>query len=203
LQNRVNPYGEIIETKARGSWMGNRGLLHNAEQHIIRSYKLRAWITCLLQFKGRHREIMTPNRYTELFFFDEATAFAAGHRPCCECRREDFNRFKAFWIKGNSEYNFSAKTSIDEIDKIIHHERMNSDGSKKIYTANAGSLPDGTFISIGKSPYLVVNRHMYLWTPAGYVKKQNLPVNHEVDVLTPKSIVNAFHAGYVPQMKLP
>ena len=181
--------------------MGNRGLLHSAGQHIIRPYKLKAWITCLLQFKGRRREIMTPNLYTELFFLDEATAFAAGHRPCFECRREDANRFKAFWIKGNPGYNFSAKTSIGAIDKILHHERMNSDGSKKMYKANATLLPHGTFISIDKSPYLVVDRHMYLWTPAGYTNKQTLP-GPEVDVLTPKSIVNAFHAGYVPQMTL-
>ena len=200
LQNRVNPYGEIIETKARGSWMGNRGLLHNPEQHIIRPYKLKAWITCLLEFKGRYREIMTPNLYTELFFLDEATAFAAGHRPCFECRREDSNRFKAYWLKGNPAYNFSLKTSINAIDKILHQERMNEDGSKKMYKTNAGSLPDGTFISINKSPYLIINRHMYLWTPAGYTKKQTLPVDDEVNVLTPKSIVNAFYAGYVPQM---
>jgi len=202
LQNRVNPYGEIIETKTRGLWMGNRGLLHNPDQHVIRPYKLKAWITCLLQFKGKHREIMAPNRYTELFFLDEATAFAAGHRPCFECRREDFNKFKTFWIKGNPGYNFSAKTSIDAIDKILHHERMNEDGSKKMYKTNTRLLPNGTFISIDNSPYLIANGHMYLWTPGGYTKKQNLPARDEVNVLTPKSIVNVFHAGYVPQMNI-
>src|SRR5690242_1774734 len=172
MQNRVNPYGEIIETKARGSWMGNRGLLHDPSKHIVRPYKLKAWITCLLQFKGRHREIMAPNRYTELFFLDEATAFAAGHRPCFECRREDFNRFKTLWIKGNPEYNFSAKTSIEAIDKILHHERMNDDGSKKTYKANINSLPVGTFISIDNDPWLIANDHIWLWTPGGYIKKQ-------------------------------
>jgi hypothetical protein len=203
LQNRINPYGEIIETKARGLWMGNRGLLHNPDQHIVRPYKLKAWITCLLQFKGRHREIMAPNRYTELFFLDEATAFAAGHRPCFECRREDFNRFKAFWIKGNPEYNFSIKTSIDAIDKILHPERINDDGSKKTYKANAGSLPDGTFISIGNDQYLIADDHIYLWTPGEYTSKQLLPRKGVVNVLTPKSIVNTFSTGYVPQMKIP
>jgi hypothetical protein len=203
LQNRVNPYGEIIKTKARGLWMGNRGLLHNPDQHIVRPYKLKAWITCLLQFKGRHREIMAPNRYTELFFLDEATAFAAGHRPCFECRREDFNRFKAFWIKGNPEYNFSIKTSIDAIDKILHHERMNEDNSKKMYKANSRSLPDGAFISINNDPYLIANNQIYLWTPGGYIKKHPLPDRGKANVLTPKSIVNAFSTGYVPQMKIP
>ena len=107
MQNRVNPYGKIIETEARGAWMGNRGLLHNENKEIVRPYKLKAWITCLLQFKGRQREIMSPNRYTELFFLDEATALAAGHRPCFECRKEDYNKFKSLWIKGNPGCNFS------------------------------------------------------------------------------------------------
>jgi hypothetical protein len=201
MRNRVNPYGEIIETKARGSWMGNRGLLHDPAQHIVRSYKLKAWITCLLQFRGRHREIMTPNRYTELFFLDEATAFAAGHRPCFECRREDFNKFKALWIKGNPEYNFSLKTSIEAIDKILHHERMNDDGSKRMYKANINSLPDGTFIALENDPYLIADGYIYLWTPGGYTKKKSLPEG-EADVLTPKSIVNTLRTGYVTQMNL-
>ncbi|HTJ10817.1 MAG TPA: hypothetical protein VL547_02270, partial [Dinghuibacter sp.] len=98
LQNRVDPYGNIIFTPARGAWMGNRGLLHDAQQHIRRPFRLKAWIICVLQFKGRHRPVMAPGQYTELFFLDEATALSAGHRPCAECRREDFNRFKAAWI---------------------------------------------------------------------------------------------------------
>jgi hypothetical protein len=201
MRNRVNPYGEIIETKARGSLMGNRGLLHDPAQHIVRSYKLKAWITCLLQFRGRHREIMTPNRYTELFFLDEATAFAAGHRPCFECRRDDFNRFKTLWIKSNPEYNFPAKTSIEAIDKILHHERMNDDGSKRMYKANINSLPDGTFIALENDPYLIAGGYIYLWTPGGYTKKKSLPEG-EADVLTPKSIVNTLRVGYVTQMNL-
>jgi len=202
MQNRVNPYGEIIETKARGAWMGNRGLLHDPDQHIVRSYKLKAWITCLLQFKGRHREIMAPNRYTELFFLDEATAFAAGHRPCFECRREDFNKFKALWIKGNPEYNFSPKTSIEAIDKILHHERMNDDGSKKMHKANIKSLPDGVFISIDNTPWLIANDLIHLWTPGGYTMTQSLSHKSEVNVITPKSIVNTLRTGYVTQMNL-
>jgi hypothetical protein len=202
LQNRVNPYGKIVETKARGEWMGNRGLLHNENKEIIRPYKLKAWITCLLQFKGRHSEIMTPNRYTELFFLDEATAFAAGHRPCFECRREDYNKFKSLWIKGNPSYNFSPKTSIEAVDNILHHERINDDGSKKTFTADIRSLPVGTFISIENEPYLIVDNQLFLWTAGGYTNKRSLLHKHEVSVLTPKSVVNTFRAGYVPQMKL-
>src|SRR3978361_1384995 len=115
LQNRVDPFGNIINTSARGALMGNRGLLHNDKQTLVRTFKLKAWITCKLEFKERKRTVMAPNQYTELFFLDEATSFAAGHRPCFECRREDYNRFKTNWLKGNPEYSFNGKTSIKEI----------------------------------------------------------------------------------------
>lgn len=202
MQNRVNAFGEIIETKARGAWMGNRGLLHNDARQIVRAYKLKAWIICLLEFKGRHREIMTPRLYTELFFMDEATAFAAGHRPCFECRRSDYNRFKEYWLKGNPEYHFSLSTSINEIDKILHNERMNEDGSKKLYTANIQSLPNGTFISVDDKAYLIAGKYLHLWSVDGYTNKSMINGNDTVNVLTPKSIVNAFKAGYTPQINL-
>src|SRR5258707_3661680 len=102
LQNRVNPWGELFRTPARGTMMGNRGrTLHNAQQEIVRSYGGKRWICCLLEFKGRRRQIMSPGQYTELFFLDEATAFAAGHRPCAECRRERYKAFRAAWINWN------------------------------------------------------------------------------------------------------
>src|SRR5580704_4179598 len=98
LQNRVDPFGNLIRTAARGTMMGNRGgVLHDAGQEIVRDYKSRRWITCLLEFRERRRVVMSPNRYTELFFLDEAVAFAAGHRPCAECRRERYDSFKAAW----------------------------------------------------------------------------------------------------------
>ena len=124
LQNRVDPFGQIIKTTAKGAWMGNRGILHNDEQQVLRPFKLKAWLTCNLQFRGRKRQVMAPNRYTELFFMDEATSFAAGHRPCFECRRIDYNHFKTLWLKGNPEYEFNEKTSIQKIDAILHQERM-------------------------------------------------------------------------------
>ncbi len=168
LQNRVDPFGNIIKTSARGSLMGNRGLLHNDKQQIVRPFKLKAWITCKLVFKGRKRQVMTPNLYTELFFLDEATSFAAGHRPCFECRREDYNRFKTYWLKGNPEYGFNEKTSIKEIDDIIHKERMNGDFSKVMHEELLQTLPDGTFVLFNNEPYLLKNGLMYKWTAFGY-----------------------------------
>jgi len=201
LQNRVDPFGQIIKTQARGSWMGNRGILHNEQQQVLRPFKLKAWLICKLEFNGRKRPVMAPNRYTELFFLDEATAFAAGHRPCFECRRADFNKFKSLWLKGNPEYNFSEKISFQKIDEVIHKERMNSDGSKVTFDEDANHLPDGTFVLYNKEAYLILNGSMYLWSPFGYEKGIALPNADKLSVLTPKSVVNTFRAGYLPQMK--
>jgi hypothetical protein len=202
LQNRVDPQGNIIKTPARGAWMGNRGLIHNDKKEIVRPYKLIPWITCLLQFKGWHREVMTPNRYTELFFLDEATAFSAGHRPCKECRREDHLRFKKFWVKGNPEYGFNEKISIGKIDAIIHAERIAVDKSKVTYEESPGKLPDGAFVLYDDKPHLLKRNKMYLWTPAGYEKGIDLPKVNTLPVITPRSIVNTFSAGYIPQMSI-
>jgi hypothetical protein len=143
---------------------------------------------------------MSPNLYTELFFLDEATAFAAGHRPCFECRREDYKRFKTAWLKGNPEYGFDEKTPIGKIDDILHQERMDKKGGKGTYEAEIRDLPDGTFIEIGGKAYLVADNHIFGWTPFGYEKGQELTQEQQVNVLTPKSTVNTFRAGYIPQM---
>ncbi|MGI8952168.1 MAG: hypothetical protein ACR2FN_11360 [Chitinophagaceae bacterium] len=202
LQNRVDPQGNIIKTSARGAWMGNRGQLHDEQQHVLRNFKLKAWLICLLEFKNRKRHVMAPNRYTELFFLDEATAFAAGHRPCFECRREDYNRFKSCWLKGNPEYGFDNKISIQKIDNILHGERINGEGKKVTYAENIKNIPDGTFILFNRKPYLIANKLMHTWSPFGYNEVIDLPKTGMATVLTPRSTVNSFRAGYRPQMML-
>ncbi|HVV05698.1 MAG TPA: hypothetical protein VHC96_15820 [Puia sp.] len=200
LQNRVDPFGNIIRTPARGTWMGNRGVIHDEHKTIRRTFRIKAWITCVLQFKGRHRAVMTPNRWTELFFLDEVTAFAAGHRPCFECRREDAVRFKTYWIKGNPEHGFSTNTPIGDIDKILHDERIDPRGEKVTYKALLQELPDGTFIEMEGRGWLVARGHVHAWTPFGYEQGRVLPSGQRVNVLTPRSIVNALQAGYTPQI---
>ena len=101
LQNRVDPYGKLHAIAARGAWMGNRGILHDDEKRIVAPWRLKRWITCALTFRGRKRQVFAPHRYSELFFLDEATSFAAGHRPCAECRRERYNEFRAAWFEAN------------------------------------------------------------------------------------------------------
>jgi hypothetical protein len=202
LQNRVDPQGNFIETSAHGNWMGNRGQLHNTGKSILRPFKLKAWLICLLEFKGRRREVMAPNLYTELFFWDEATALAAGHRPCFECRREQADRFKVAWIKGNPQYHFDSKVAISKIDEVIHEQRINKDGIKITFKALLKDLPNGVFIEINDQPYLLSNGHRYSWSPDGYGKAYPLNQNELVTVLTPASVVNAIRAGYQPQMEI-
>jgi hypothetical protein len=199
LQNRVDPYGNIIKTSARGHWMGNRGILHDEHKNVLRKFKLKAWLACVLQFNGRKREVMAPRRYTELFFWDEATSFAAGHRPCFECRRQDYNRFKHYWLMGNKDYGFNENVSIQEIDKILHSERIDRNG-KVTYEADINALPDGCFIEGDGKPWLILKGNILEWTPAGYGKKEPFPASGKVKVLTPESTVNAFKAGYVPEV---
>lgn len=197
LQNRVDPFGNIFRTAARGTMMGNRGgALHNDGREIVRVYKSRRWITCVLQFHGRHRVVMSPNRYTELFFLDEAVAFSAGHRPCAECRRERYNAFRQAWrrMKRHDRPPFA-----DEMDLELHPARIDK-RDKVTYEAALRSLPQGCFVQIEGSAYLVWGDALLLWTPSGYTRKRRRPENLLVRVLTPEPIVGCFRHGYVPEI---
>jgi len=201
-QNRVDPFGNFIKTEARGTMWGNRGALHKDGQEILRSFKLEQWITCVLEYKGIRRQIMGPGRLTELFFLDEATSFSAGHRPCALCRRPAYDAFKTAWIKGNPEYGFDAKTSIKEIDHIIHRERISKGGEKITYEENPAHLPDGVMIVYEGDPYLFRQNKIQLWTPFGYEKQIPLPSTKKLLILTPESIVKAFKYGYCPAVSI-
>jgi hypothetical protein len=189
-------------TKARGHWMGNRGILHDREKRIVRAFKSKAWLTCLLEFRGRKRQVMSAHRYTELFFIDEATAFAAEHRPCFECRRNDFLLFKALYLKGNPQYHYDPDVSIREIDKILHQERIDCQGRKITRLESSNAIPDGVFVLVKDKPYLIARHQMYCWSPQGYVSGFPLPDSKKLTVLTPFSVVNTFRAGYTPQMAI-
>ncbi|WON93739.1 MULTISPECIES: hypothetical protein [unclassified Sphingobacterium] len=196
LQNRISPEGSFIKTTARGTWLGNRGVVHNEQKEIVKPYNIKAWIICMLEFKGRHREIMQPDRWTELFFLDEATAFSAGHRPCFQCRYRDHMRFKEYWIKGNPQFGFDMKTPIKEIDAIIHAERISPKGLKVTYPEQIKSLPDGLFINSNDGFYLLWKGRLYHWTPYGYDHSILAIPDQTVEILTPRSIVETVRAGY-------
>jgi len=198
LQNRVDPFGNLIRTEARGAMMGNRGgALHNADRKIVRSYKSRRWITCVLEFRGRHRIVMSPNRYTELFFLDEAVAFAAGHRPCAECRRERYNAFREAWRRQNKH---PALRFADEIDLELHPVRIDKERNKVTHQAALRLLPDGCFAQIEGSAYLVLGDALFLWTPEGYARREVRPKDSIVTVLTPEPFVGCFRHGYMPEI---
>ena len=200
LQNRVDPFGAIFRTTARGTFMGNRGgALHNDHRQIVRSHKGSRWITCLLEFKGRRRTVMTPNRYTELFFLDEAVSFAAGHRPCAECRRRRFDEFRQAW-KSWSAPGSPEPIRVPEMDALLHRSRIDRHGAKVTYEANLDTLPDATFVQIGDSAWLVWHDHLLLWTPEGYTKRQPRPGRLTATVLTPRPIVECFRTGYRPEV---
>ena len=202
-QNRVTPAGELIVTNARGQFMGNRGVLHNDNSELTaKRWTHQQWIICLLEFKGRKRDpLMKPGCYTELFFGDEATALAAGHRPCWECNRGRYNQFKAAWLKGNPEYGFDPKVSIKEIDRVLHQERTHSARKNNPYRSKLGDLPDGVFVMTddAEGQYFLIQYGMLMrWSPEGYKHGPLVDSQQEVSVLTPKSTVNAIRAGYSP-----
>jgi hypothetical protein len=202
LQNRVTPFGQIVAAPERGTMMGNRGgNIHTDEKRLRRGrpWTNERWITCVLEFKDRHREVMQPGKYTELFFLDEATAFAAGHRPCAECRRADFTRFNACWVKANRPDGFVLRT-VSEIDRQLHEERIVAGTrNQRTWRADAATLPGGTFVEWDGDAFLVWDRALRRWSFGGYNDFRRLPAG-EVTVLTPPSIVQAFAAGYVPKV---
>jgi hypothetical protein len=202
LQNRVTPLGELIATPARGALMGNRGRLHDHDRRIVRRVvrSYRAWVTCLLEFRGRHRAVMAPDRYTELFFLDEATALAAGHRPCGECRRSDYRRFKALWLAANRARGLGTEVQIGAVDHELHRDRLNADGRARTYPARLGSLPEGVFVVLpdGPTPHLYWRRRLLPWSPEGYGASRAAGHDLRVTVLTPRSTTRTIAAGYVP-----
>lgn len=200
-QNRVTPRAELIATPARGTLMGNRGCLHNAQGEIVRDFVGKRWIACLLEFRGRRRAVMTPGRYTELFFLDEATALAAGHRPCAECRREDYNRFRQAWVDAGLPRT-GPLPSADEMDAHLHAERLDAAGGKAIHPARLVDLPAGVFVVLDGNdrPLLFHNGLLWPWTPDGYSAPFAPAPDASPRLLTPPSIVAVLAAGYVPMV---
>lgn len=195
LQNRVTPTGEIIATPHRGLFTGNRGIIHDPKTKTLltRRWASPAWLTCVCEFRGRRREVMGGRSWTELFFLDEATAFAAGHRPCFFCRRDDAVRFRAAWEEGNRVKGVRAR----DIDAVLHRERL-SGGNKRLHTLPKPleQLPDGAMVQRESEIYLIAQGRALSWSPAGYRSAQTAP--QAAMLLTPPSTLRALSAGYRP-----
>lgn len=199
FQNRVDPWGRLRAVSARGTLLGNRGILHDAQQEIVAQWKSKGWVTCQLEFEGRKREVFSAGRYSQLFFLDEATAFSAGHRPCAECRRARHDKFKSAWVKANPGLVRTANPPIAEMDKVMHAERALRGGGKITFEAALADLPPGTFIELGGEAVLVWRRGLLRWSFAGYSGDQILLApSTPVRVLTPASVVRVFRSGFVP-----
>jgi hypothetical protein len=200
LQNRVDPYGRLHAVDARGAWMGNRGVLHNSAGEVVAPWRSLRWITCVLRFKGIRREVFAPHHYSELFFLDEATSLAAGHRPCAECRRDRFREYRDAWAAGSRDRLSSQPVRADEIDRLVHADRVDRRGEKKTYEAVLSSLPPGTMIERGGRAFLCWGGRLRAWSFSGYGPAVRVPPRTKVRVLTPRSIVKTIRSGFVPQV---
>jgi len=195
LQNRVQPNGEIISDPARGTFTGNRGILHRDDRTLgTARWSHHAWICCVLDWQGRKRTPMTGRNWTELFFLDEAVAFAAGHRPCGYCRRADYNRFADAWA-----LHLGHRPKAQQMDKALHRARIIPRTRDQLtHSATYSSLPNGVMIACVDGPSLVWQGALFPYTRAGYETPRPMPEDMAVTVLTPKPIVDVLRAGYIP-----
>ena len=197
--NRMTPFGVPEAVPARGTLMGNRGCLHDNAGHIRRHHAGRRWIACRLSFRGwRRAPLLQPGRFTELFFLDEATAMAAGHRACALCRREDYSRLGALWRELHA-----GPPGADAIDARLHAERLDpATRGRRLHAAAFDALPDGAFVLHEGAPWLVRGARLMRWTPAGYDDGVARPAGREALVITPPSLVAVLRAGWQPLVPL-
>jgi hypothetical protein len=197
LQNRVTPLGDIVAIAQRGTFVGNRGIIHDPATRTLlgRRWTTKAWLVCQLHYKGRRREVMARRSWTELFFLDEAVALAAGHRPCFYCRRAAAEAFRAAWAKGRRE----APSLAPEIDAVLHGERLDH-GRKRVHVilGPADELPDGVMITSDGAAFTLVRGRAFRWTEEGYGPAEDIP--RGAGLLTPPSTVLAMRAGYRPHL---
>ena len=197
LRNRVTPFGDIVAAPERGTMFGNRGgILHDEHKKIVRTSQVRRWLSCVLEFQGIRRTLMKPRSYTALFFPDEATAFAAGHRPCFECRRQDALNFQVCWAKA-----FGVTAKADEMDRVLSSERRHRGGQQRTCMADLACLPTGTFVALDGTAWLLLDGQLQSWIgwrvfrcaarrASGAVRK----------VLTPRDDCRAAISGYTPKV---
>lgn len=200
-RNRVTPLGDIVAVPGRGSWMGNRGRLHEGRgtRDIVRSYRGKMWIICTLSFKDRQLPQWEPGHNTQLFFLDEAVALAAGHRPCAECRRASYNAYRAAW----GDANHGVVPYAKDMDEQLHRERRPVAGQdRKLHTMDWHDVPDGVFVAAGPGPGVVAGDHISVWDARGhhYGEKLPRPQAGPVGVITPWSSVEVLRRGYPVQV---
>ncbi|WP_371785972.1 hypothetical protein [Streptosporangium subroseum] len=196
VRNRVTPMGDVEAFPLRGAWTGNRGIIHSGRQ-ITRFHASDLWITCALEFRGRRHEQWQAHHYTFLYFHDEAVSFAAGHRPCAECRRDSYTRYRAAWAEGLG----GEVPSAAAMNQRLHGERIvRGTHRRRTHATPWADLPDGTFVRLDDSPALVVGAQLIEWTREGYRARRARPTRGTADVITPPSTVGVLRAGYPVQI---
>jgi hypothetical protein len=195
-RNRVTPTGDIEALPLRGAWTGNRGILHSGKE-IVRFHASDLWITCALTFRGRWYEQWQPHHYTFLYFHDEAVSFAAGHRPCAECRRDSYRAYRTAMVEGLG----IAVPSAKEINQRLHGERIvRGTHRRRSHPLPWADLPDGTFVLLDATPAVVLGDQLTEWTPSGYGAHRERPRSGTAKAITPPSTVAALRAGYPVQI---
>lgn len=190
--NRVTPFGEIVAIDQRGLFMGNRGCIHRDGARIVRPWQVRRWITCVLEYKGWVAPKWEPGRWTPLFFWDEAVALAAGHRPCALCRRRDFNAWLDAW-----ELAFGERPRVDPMDRRLHADRVDGRRQRR-HTQPWSSLSVGVFVLVDEGPALVLEDRLVPWSAAGYDRPVERPTRGDASLLTPRATVEVLRHGYDP-----
>jgi len=194
-QNRVTPHGELEAVPDRGMFWGNRGQLLNARGELARWSQGQLWIICVLRFKDRHRTQWQPGRLTEIYFLDEATGLAAGHRPCGECRHARYQEFKRAWTQAFP----GEPAGAQDLNARLHADRLTAPGVRRTYPAPLAGLPDGTMIDLDGQPWLVMGPYLHAWSQAGYTgRRDRAGADETVTVLTPRATVAVLAAGYQP-----
>ena len=202
-QNRVTPTGDVVAIPLRGAWTGNRGIIHAGHQ-IVRFHASDLWITCALQFRGRWREQWLPHRWTHLYFHDEAVSFAAGHRPCAECRRDSYPAYQAAWARGLG----TGLPSAAVMNRRLHAERIvRGTHRRRLHEVSWRSLPDGAFVLVAPpapggaaGPAVVIGAELVRWTQQGYGARQPRPRRGDACAITPPATIAALRAGYPVQI---
>ncbi len=196
MRNRVDPMGDIIAIPLRGAWLGNRGILHEGTE-IRRYHATDRWITCRLRFRGRHRRQWQPHQYTHLYFLDEAVALSAGHRPCAECRRSDYDAYRAAWAGGLGV----PVPSAQQLDRQLHAERLlPRSHRRRLHPRPWRSLPTGAFALTAGGPVLVAGDTVLAWSTTGYARRRPRPRRGDADVITPPASLAVLVAGYPVQL---
>jgi len=208
-RNRVSPLGDIVAATGRGTWMGNRGRLHEGRgtRDVVRHHQSRAWITCALDFWGRRVAQWEPGHYTPLFFLDEAVALAAGHRPCAECRRPAYREFR----DAAARHLGTARLLAPQLDRVLHEQRW--DGvtrGRRLHELAWRDLPEGAFVlassagepaSSARAPALVRDDHLRRWLPDNsYGDRVPRPRRGTATVITPPATLAVLRAGYPVQL---